>query len=94
MAHKLAAGSTKNNRDSESKRLGTKVFGSQSVRPGAIIVRQRGTKFHAGKNVRRGADDSLFSLTDGVVQFTKKKVRAFSGNLTTRTFVNVIPDTE
>jgi large subunit ribosomal protein L27 len=91
MAHKKAAGSVKNNRDSRSKRLGVKVFGSQKVFPGMILVRQRGTKFHAGSNVKRVADDSLISLVDGELQFVKKKVRAFTGNLQTRVFLQVIP---
>jgi large subunit ribosomal protein L27 len=92
MAHKKAGGSVKNNRDSVSKRLGVKMFGSQSVMPGNILVRQRGTKFHAGKNVKRTADDTLIALTSGVVKFTKKKVLAFNGNLTKRTFLEVIPE--
>ncbi len=91
MAHKKAAGSIKNGRDSVSKRLGVKVFGSEKVVRGEILVRQRGTKFHAGKNVKRVSDDSLISLTDGVLEFLKKKVVAFNGNLQKRTFLNVIP---
>jgi large subunit ribosomal protein L27 len=91
MAHKKAAGSIKNGRDSVSKRLGVKVFGSEKVIRGEILVRQRGTKFHAGKNVKRVSDDSLISLTDGVLEFLKKKVVAFNGNLQKRTFLNVIP---
>ena len=69
MAKKKAAGSTRLGRDSESKRLGVKLFGSQKVYAGNIIVRQRGTKFHPGKNVKRVSDDSLISLADGVNQF-------------------------
>jgi large subunit ribosomal protein L27 len=91
MSKKKAAGSTKNNRDSISKRLGVKAFGSESVKHGEVLVRQRGTKFHAGKNVKRTSDDTLISLVDGVVEFSKKKVLAFTGNLDTRTFVNVVP---
>ena len=72
MAHKKAAGSTRNGRDSKAKRLGIKKFGGQAVRAGNIIVRQRGTKFHAGENVGRGKDDTLFALADGKVAFVRK----------------------
>ncbi len=72
MAHKKAGGSTKNGRDSESKRLGVKRFGGESVLAGSIIVRQRGTKFHAGDNVGCGRDHTLFALSDGKVQFEMK----------------------
>lgn len=91
MAHKKAGGSVKNNRDSVSKRLGVKVFGSQTVQSGNILVRQRGTKFHAGKNVKRTSDDTLIAMIDGTLEFMKKKVIAFNGNLQKRTFLNVIP---
>ena len=91
MAHKLAAGSTKNNRDSNPKYLGVKIFGGQAVGNGNIILRQRGTKFHPGTGVKRVSDDSLVAKTSGVVQFVKKKVVAFNGNLVKRTFVNVVP---
>ncbi|MCG6985451.1 MAG: 50S ribosomal protein L27 [Thiocapsa sp.] len=69
MAHKKAGGSSRNGRDSESKRLGVKVFGGQKVKAGAIIVRQRGTRFHGGVNVGCGRDHTLFALRDGVVSF-------------------------
>jgi large subunit ribosomal protein L27 len=69
MAHKKAGGSTRNGRDSESKRLGVKAFGGQTVSAGSIIVRQRGTKFHAGDNVRMGKDHTLFATADGNVEF-------------------------
>ncbi len=72
MAHKKAGGSTRNGRDSESKRLGVKIFGGQAVRAGNIIVRQRGTHFHAGTNVGVGRDHTLFALTDGAVRFDRK----------------------
>ncbi|CAG18827.1 50S ribosomal protein L27 [Photobacterium profundum] len=72
MAHKKAGGSTNNGRDSESKRLGVKRFGGESVLAGNIIVRQRGTKFHAGTNVGLGKDHTLFALTDGKVKFEVK----------------------
>jgi large subunit ribosomal protein L27 len=91
MAHRKAGGSTQLGRDSISKRRGVKIFGSEKVNTGNIIVRQKGTKFHAGKNVARGADDTLYSLADGVVAFSKKKVVAFTGKLDKRRFVSVIP---
>ena len=72
MAHKKAGGSTRNGRDSESKRLGVKIFGSQVVTAGNIIVRQRGTQFHPGVNVGCGKDHTLYALTDGVVKFQIK----------------------
>ncbi|GEA12488.1 MULTISPECIES: 50S ribosomal protein L27 [Alteromonas] len=72
MAHKKAGGSTKNGRDSESKRLGVKRFGGESVLAGNIIVRQRGTRFHAGDNMGIGKDHTLFALKDGKVQFEVK----------------------
>jgi large subunit ribosomal protein L27 len=70
MAHKKGGGSTRNGRDSESKRLGVKVYGGQQISAGGIIVRQRGTQFHPGVNVGIGKDHTLFSLVDGTVQFT------------------------
>ena len=72
MAHKKAGGSTRNGRDSESKRLGVKIFGGQEVRAGNIIVRQRGTRFHAGSNVGLGKDHTLFAKADGRVVFEVK----------------------
>ncbi|WNK20587.1 50S ribosomal protein L27 [Halomonas piscis] len=72
MAHKKAAGSTRNGRDSESKRLGVKLFGGQAATPGNIIVRQRGTKFHAGTGVGIGKDHTLFALNEGVIKFETK----------------------
>ncbi len=77
MAHKKGLGSTKNGRDSKSKRLGVKRFAGQVVTAGSILVRQRGTHFHPGENVGRGGDDTLFAKIDGVVDFThglKRKV--------------------
>ncbi|CAN7550786.1 large subunit ribosomal protein L27 [Bosea sp. OK403] len=82
MAHKKAGGSSRNGRDSESKRLGVKRFGDQAVVPGNIIIRQRGTKWHAGVNVGMGKDHTLFALTSGRVRFITKLGRAF---------VNVVP---
>jgi large subunit ribosomal protein L27 len=81
MAHKKGEGSVKNGRDSQSKRLGVKIFGGQPVISGNIILRQRGTVYHPGKNVGVGKDFTLFALTDGVVEFKKGK--------NNRTFVSV-----
>ena len=83
MAHKKAGGSTRNGRDSESKRLGVKKFGGELVKPGNIIVRQRGTKFHPGKNVGMGNDHTLFALIDGNVKFEiarngRKKISVYA----------------
>lgn len=89
MAHRKAGGSTQLGRDSISKRLGVKVFGGQKIKSGEIIVRQRGTKYRVGKNVRRGADDTLFAIKSGVVKFLDKKVRLFTGKLQERKFVSV-----
>lgn len=83
MATKKGGGSTRNGRDSEGRRLGVKKFGSEFVTAGNILVRQRGTKFHPGSNVGLGKDHTIFSIVDGVVQFSK----GFKG----RTFVSVNP---
>ena len=72
MAHKKAAGSTRNGRDSNPKMLGVKIFGGQAISAGNIIVRQRGTEFHAGEGVGMGRDHTLFALNDGVVKFATK----------------------
>lgn len=84
MAHKKGVGSSRNGRDSESKRLGVKRYGGQNVSGGTIIVRQRGTKFKPGKNVGRGGDDTLFALIDGTVNF---RDRGRMGK-----FVEIIPN--
>lgn len=73
MAHKKGQGSTRNGRDSASKRLGVKVGAGEIVKAGSILIRQRGTKYHAGKNVGRGNDDTLYALASGVVNFRKSK---------------------
>ena len=83
MAHKKGVGSSKNGRESESKRLGVKIFGGQAAIAGNIIIRQRGTKHHPGNNVGMGKDHTIFALTDGIVQFTKKK--------NNRSFVSIVP---
>jgi large subunit ribosomal protein L27 len=89
MAHRKAGGSTALGRDSISKRLGVKIFGGEKINVGNIIVRQRGTKFHPGKNVKRGEDDTLFSLKEGIVKFSVKKIRNFTGKIVNRKFVSV-----
>ena len=83
MAHKKGVGSSDNGRDSNSKRLGVKLFGGQVAKAGNIIVRQRGTKFHPGNHVGMGRDHTLFALTDGTISFVRKRHN--------RTFVNVVP---
>ena len=85
MAHKKAGGSTKNGRESQSKRLGVKKFGGQTVLAGNILVRQRGTPYRAGENVGVGTDHTLFALKDGRVQFKKKGAEK-------RTFVSILPE--
>ena len=90
MAHKKAGGSTTLGRDSISKRLGIKKYNGEQVIPGNIIVRQRGTKFSPGVNVRRGEDDTLFATKAGIVNFTSKKVKRFKGKLGLKKFANVI----
>ena len=85
MAHKKAGGSTRNGRDSESKRLGVKIFGGQAVKAGNIILRQRGTQFHKGVNVGIGKDHTLFATADGKVQFETKGPQ-------NRKFVSVVAD--
>ena len=91
MAHKKAGGSTSLGRDSVSKRLGVKIFGNQHVKKGQVIVRQHGTKFHAGKNVRVAGDSTLYSLADGLVKFQTKAVKKFHGNLRITRVVSVEP---
>lgn len=86
MAHKKGAGSSKNGRDSESKRLGVKLYGGQFAKAGNIIVRQRGTRHHPGTNVGIGKDHTLFALVDGQIKFQKKK--------DSKSFVSVIPEAE
>ncbi|MBD8389952.1 50S ribosomal protein L27 [Dysgonomonas sp. BGC7] len=86
MAHKKGVGSSKNGRESESKRLGVKAFGGETVKAGNIIVRQRGTTHHPGENVGIGKDHTLFALVDGVVVFRRKR--------NDRSFVSVLPQAE
>lgn len=91
MAHKKAAGSTRLGRDSASQRLGVKIFGDQHAKAGAIIVRQRGTKFTPGENVGRGTDDTLYALTEGLVTFSRVMKRKFTGKLQATRMVSVRP---
>jgi large subunit ribosomal protein L27 len=91
MAHKKAGGSTNLGRDSQAKRLGVKLAGGQFAKAGAIIVRQRGTHFRAGQNVKKGNDDTLFATTAGVVKFSKRKLPRFDGNLKLARIVSVTP---
>ena len=86
MAHKKGAGSSRNGRDSQSKRLGVKLFGGQAAKAGNIIVRQRGTKHNPGLNVGLGKDHTLFALSDGEVEFKRKKDN--------KTYVSIIPAAE
>ncbi len=90
MAKTKAAGATKLGRDSESKRLGVKLFEGQTARPGMIIVRQRGTKFLPGKNVKQGNDYTLYATKQGVVKFTTKRIRQFNNSQRKAKVVNVI----
>ena len=83
MAHKKGAGSSRNGRESESKRLGVKIYGGQAAKAGNILVRQRGTKHHPGNNVGIGKDHTLFALADGIVEFKKGKQD--------RSYVSVLP---
>jgi large subunit ribosomal protein L27 len=91
MSTKKAGGSTRLGRDSISKRLGVKAFGSQFVTAGSILIRQRGTKFHPGANTKQGSDDTIYAVVDGIVEFKKKKTLAFTGNLKKRTYISILP---
>ncbi|WKZ24982.1 MAG: 50S ribosomal protein L27 [Patescibacteria group bacterium] len=92
MAHKKAGGSTALGRDSIGKRLGVKLQDGQIAKPGCILIRQRGTKYHPGKNVRRGKDDTLYSETNGMVKFSSKKMKKFNGALKRSTVVSVVTE--
>ncbi len=85
MAHKKGQGSSRNGRDSNSQRLGVKRFGGEQVLAGNILVRQRGTKFHPGENVKKGSDDTLFAVSDGIVKFETRRGE--------RQFISVYPPT-
>ncbi|PIT88177.1 MAG: 50S ribosomal protein L27 [Candidatus Magasanikbacteria bacterium CG10_big_fil_rev_8_21_14_0_10_36_32] len=90
MSHKKAGGSTRLGRDSAAQRLGVKIHDGQVIKPGMIIVRQRGTRFHPGKNVRKGSDDTLFSTANGKVKFTQKKRMRFDGKLKRAKYASVV----
>jgi large subunit ribosomal protein L27 len=91
MAHKKAGGSTSYGRDSQGQRLGVKLYAGEFAKIGNIIVRQRGTKIRAGKNVEIGSDDTLYAMADGIVKFTDKKVKRFTGAFKTVKFAHVEP---
>jgi len=90
MAHKKAGGSASNLKDSKGQRLGVKLSGGQFAKSGMIIVRQRGTRYFAGKNVKRSKDDTIFALKEGLVEFKKKMKRGYDGALKQRIEVNVM----
>lgn len=90
MAHTKAKGSSRNGRDSQSKRLGVKVYGGGVIKRGGIIARQRGSKFFAGVGVEQAGDDTIFALKDGVVEFSRRKVTSFSGQRRQKTVISVI----
>jgi len=94
MAHKKAAGSAKNLRDSNAKYRGVKLFGGQKVSSGNIILRQVGSKYVCGKNTYLGNDFTVHAKMDGIVQFSKKKFKRFDGRKYLRTVVNVVEETE
>ena len=90
MAHKKAGGSTHNGRDSQSQRLGVKMFAGEKVIPGNIIIRQKGTKYHPGLNVGMGKDYTIYAAINGKVQFSEKKQRKYDGRIFKDTFVHVV----
>lgn len=89
MSHTKAGGSTRNGRDSQSQRLGVKLFGGQAVKAGEIIVRQRGFKWHPGEGVAVAGDDSIYAKVNGVINFTQKRLTKFTGRRARKTIVNV-----
>ncbi len=91
MAHTKAKGSSKNGRDSQSKRLGVKIYGDQYARAGNIIIRQRGTEYRAGRNVNMGVDHTLHALVDGLVKFERKTVVKYTGKPEVARLVHVEP---
>ena len=90
MAHTKAKGTTKLGRDSESKRLGVKIFGGSKIKCGQIIVRQRGTRYFPGESVKRGGDDTLYATADGFVQFKKINYKNFNGNSKKKQVVSIV----
>ncbi len=91
MAHKKAGGSAKNLRDSQSQRLGVKLYGGETARPGNVIIRQRGTRYFPGTGVMMGKDYTIFSVTTGVVTFQTKKRKRFDGSMRVAKHVHVLP---
>ena len=91
MSHKKAGGSTALGRDAVAKRLGIKLYGGQWAKAGSILVRQRGSKFRPGQNVKKGSDDTLFATALGIVKYYQKKVKSYDGKLKLRSFVSVEP---
>ena len=89
MAHKKSGGTTRLGRDSISKRLGVKIYGGQKANAGQIIIRQRGSKYRPGENVRQGGDDSLYAAKNGIVKFSTKKIKSFTGALKSATFISI-----
>lgn len=92
MAHKKAGGSTALGRESQSKRLGVKLTEGAVAQPGSIIIRQRGTKYHPGKNVKRGKDDTLYAIVNGYIHFSHLRRLAFDGVVKRRTYISVLSD--
>ncbi len=91
MAHKKAGGSTSYGRDSQGQRLGVKKYAGEYVKTGNIIVRQRGSVIRAGENVLMGKDDTLFAAAPGIVKFSNKRIRRFTGHFKLAKFANVVP---
>lgn len=91
MAHTKAKGSTKLGRDSQSQRLGVKRFAGEKVNAGEILIRQRGSKWYAGENVKRGGDDTLYAVVSGVVAFYKKAIKNYNNRNSQKTFVTIEP---
>jgi large subunit ribosomal protein L27 len=91
MAHKKAGGSTALGRDSKGRRLGIKLTDGEWAKAGSIIIRQRGTKYHPGLNVKKGKDDTLFATISGFVKFSTKKLKKFNNTLKSNKIVNIIP---
>lgn len=92
MAHKKAGGSTALGRDSQSQRLGVKLYDGEYAKIGSIIVRQRGTRVRPGLNVQKGKDDTLFAVSNGLVKYATKKIIKFDGKIKSTKFVSIIPD--
>ena len=89
MSHTKAGGSSDNGRDSKGQRLGVKLFAGQNANAGTVLIRQRGLKFRPGRNVKRGQDDTLYAKKEGVVSFSERKIRRFTGALKKATFVHI-----